>query len=88
VVTCLLSSWRDNEDVVWLTHAGVIRALQWLERQAGFGLWLDTVTNDAAFVQELPRAFLGGLRSEDWPQEAVAYGRFLAWPSRVGLKMQ
>ena len=80
VAACLLNHWREGEDAVWITHAGVIRALRWLERQPGFLEWFDRATQGRTQIVTIPEILFNELRSEDWPQEAVAYCQVQVWP--------
>lgn len=52
---------RDVNDVVWVTHAGVMRAVQWLlQHRAGSGAALD----------------LSVLRADQWPRAAPSFGQW------------
>ena len=43
VAARLARSLQAGRDEIWITHAGVIRALWWLQRQSTFSSWMDTV---------------------------------------------
>jgi alpha-ribazole phosphatase len=79
----LLSSAQSGEDEIWITHAGVIRALQWLG-----GLSFEGFTA-LALGREHPCEALSPLRAADWPKGALAFGQLqpwdwpLAWPQQV-----
>lgn len=63
-----------SEDEIWVTHAGVMRALLWLERQGLSGNELTALA--AAPLQ-------AGLRAADWPQDEIPFGQWLTvalWP--------
>jgi alpha-ribazole phosphatase len=70
VAQLLLESAQAGKDQIWITHAGVIRALQWLSGQS-----FEVFT---ALAQQRP-APLFQLRAADWPQGAVAFGQVQAW---------
>jgi alpha-ribazole phosphatase len=65
----LFESLQSGEDQVWITHAGVIRAVQWLnEKRCG--------KSSADFIAQLDRAWLlSQLRAADWPKGEVAFGQ-------------
>jgi alpha-ribazole phosphatase len=61
----LQESLQLDEDQVWITHAGVIRAVQWLSSQS----W-------ESFIALLdPAQLLSQLRAADWPSNEVVFGR-------------
>jgi alpha-ribazole phosphatase len=61
----LHESLHSGEDQMWITHAGVIRAVQWLSSQS----W-------ESFIALLdPAQLLSQLRAADWPSGEVAFGR-------------
>ena len=75
----LFESAQEGQDQIWITHAGVIRALQWLRSQS-FELLTDLVR------QPDPEPPLGCLRASDWPTGEVAFGqlhsgRAWEWPA-------
>jgi alpha-ribazole phosphatase len=63
------------QDEIWITHAGVIRALQWLSSQP-----FETFM---ALAQQRP-APLSQLRAADWPQGVVPFGQVQAWDWPLG----
>jgi alpha-ribazole phosphatase len=69
----LLNSAQSGENEIWITHAGVMRALQWLGGQP-FEVFTALAQRPA-----LQYALLYQLRAADWPQDAVAFGQVLAW---------
>ena len=84
----LVRSAQDGHDEVWITHAGVIRALLWLTRQEAFRMWMATVIAQPLMLSFAPQAretlapprdLLSQLRAADWPQDAVAWCQVLAW---------
>jgi alpha-ribazole phosphatase len=78
VAARLARSVRAERDEIWITHAGVIRALQWLQQQSGFLQWIQAISwGQQGAAQELPLALppdlLCQLRAADWPRGVVAY---------------
>jgi alpha-ribazole phosphatase len=69
VAQSLFECAQAGQDQIWITHAGVIRALQWLSGQSFDGF--------TALVQGSEP--LSQLRAADWPQGAVAFGQAQAW---------
>jgi alpha-ribazole phosphatase len=73
------SRWMQSalagQDQVWITHAGVMRALQWLGQ-----LPFDAFT--ALAHQELAGEPLSRLRADQWPKGELAFGqvRVQHWP--------
>jgi alpha-ribazole phosphatase len=68
----LNESLQSGEDQVWITHAGVIRAVQWLKGK-----------NSAGFMAQPDREWLlSQLRAADWPKGEMAFGQ--AYPLRWG----
>lgn len=68
----LHASWQGEEDQIWITHAGVIRALQWLSTQP-FDLFIELASRPD------PARLLGRLHAADWPAGEVAYCRVQQW---------
>ncbi len=68
----LLESARAGEDQIWITHAGVIRALQWLCAQP-FELFIALASRPD------PARLLGASRAADWPTGEVAYCQVQLW---------
>jgi alpha-ribazole phosphatase len=68
VAARLHESLQSQEDQIWITHAGVIRAVQWLCTQS-----FESVTELAS--QPDPARSLYRLRAADWPRGEVAFGR-------------
>ena len=65
----LHESLQSGEDQVWITHAGVIRAVQWLNEKL-------SDKSRASFIALPDRAWLlSQLRAADWPKGEVAFGR-------------
>ncbi len=64
----LLLSWQSGEDQIWITHAGVIRAVQWLCVQSWEGFTALARHSD-------PERFLSQIRAADWPAGEIAFGR-------------
>lgn len=88
VATRLVRSVQAGRDEIWITHAGVIRALLWLQRQSAFKPWMQALSLEPqALMAEpaleqplaLPPDLLCQLRAADWPKDAVAFGRVLTW---------
>ena len=65
----LLESARSGQDQIWITHAGVIRAVQWLSQQP-----FETVIA-MADSQAVPFELL----ASDWPRSELAYCQVLRW---------
>ncbi|WP_249660897.1 histidine phosphatase family protein [Variovorax sp. PCZ-1] len=63
----LHESMQSGEDQIWITHAGVIRAVQWLSAQS-FELL-------RALATEPERLLLSHLHAADWPKGEVAFGQ-------------
>ncbi len=73
-----------GEDHIWITHAGVIRAVQWLGTQP-----YSLITS---LIERLdPAPLLSHLRAADWPKGEVVFGQVclgqpwdwpVAWPKR------
>ena len=85
VAVRLLRSLQANQDEIWITHAGVIRALLWLQRQQAFKLLMQAISS-APQVLKLPAVppdLLCQLRAADWPQDALAFGQVLTWYSAL-----
>lgn len=86
----LHQSAQGGGDQIWITHAGVIRAMQWLAVQP-FELFAALATGQAHQFDHAP--LLSPLRAADWPTGEVAFGQLhlahqrqpwgwpLAWPS-------
>lgn len=69
----LNESAQGGTDEIWITHAGVIRALQWLSGQpfALFTALLGPLApNDALFSP---------LRAADWPAGELVFGQVQPW---------
>jgi hypothetical protein len=62
----------SGEDQLWITHAGVIRAAQWLAKQP-FALIAGLALQPARLEQ------LWTLRAADWPQSEVPSNQLVAW---------
>ena len=65
----LLESARSGDDQIWITHAGVIRAVQWLSQQPFQNLiaWAES--------RRVPSELLAA----DWPRSGLAYCQVLRW---------
>lgn len=61
----LHASVQTAEDQIWITHAGVIRAVEWLLSQP------REMLTEIASSQTAP----SGLLAADWPKGEVAFGR-------------
>ena len=78
----LYESAQGGEDQIWITHAGVIRAVLWLAMQP-YELFTALVS------QRDPERTLSQLRAADWPAGEVAFGQLhlahsgqeWAWPA-------
>jgi alpha-ribazole phosphatase len=81
VAACLARSLQAGCDEIWVTHAGVIRALFWLKGQSAFQLWAKGLIagRQERTIPELPGELLGSLRAADWPQIEVPWNRVLTW---------
>jgi alpha-ribazole phosphatase len=81
VAARLALSLQAGHDEIWITHAGVIRALIWLQRQSAFKPWMQAVSSEplALEIPALPHDLLCQLRAADWPQDAVAWSQVLTW---------
>lgn len=73
VAAALMEQARMQQDAVWITHAGVIRALQWLAGPAR-----DDRLSCAARRLDLPLR-LAQLRAADWPRSEVPWAQALIW---------
>jgi alpha-ribazole phosphatase len=64
-----LSATPRYPPTVWITHAGVIRAIAWLRQRSLTGLAPQTL----------------GLSAADWPQDAPGFGQIqqVDWPGRA-----
>ncbi len=90
VAARLARSLQAGRDEMWITHAGVIRALWWLQRQSTFSSWMDTVNLlESEQQQGQPTAALNDLlrplRAADWPADEVAYCQLMAWEIQPAL---
>lgn len=65
----LRESKQGGEDQIWITHAGVIRAVQWLSNQP-----LKLLT-ELLIEQPDPALLLSHFRAADWPTGEVAFGQ-------------
>jgi alpha-ribazole phosphatase len=72
-------SLRANKDEIWITHAGVIRAVLWLERHQSFRAWMQALLAQPADSLAFPSDLLHDLRAADWPQDAVVWCQVLTW---------
>jgi alpha-ribazole phosphatase len=81
VAACLARSLQAGCDEIWVTHAGVIRALFWLQRQNAFQSWAHglVTARQRRTIPELPGELLDSLRAADWPQIEVPWNRVLPW---------
>jgi alpha-ribazole phosphatase len=76
----LWQSAQRGQNEIWITHAGVIRALQWLGGQP-FEAFTGLAQRPAPLCEPL-----SALRAADWPKGEVAWCRVqpwdwpLAWP--------
>lgn len=68
----LYESVCSQQDQIWITHAGVIRAVQWLSLQP----W-ECLTSLPS--QADPEAYLSELRAADWPRGELAWSQVLQW---------
>ncbi len=79
-------SAQAGEDQIWITHAGVIRAVQWLSGQPH--ALFAALTAEPARCSDLA-ALLRPLRAADWPSGEVAFAQVqtwdwpLAWPQQA-----
>ncbi len=62
-------SAQSGEDQVWITHAGVIRALQWLHMQP-WAVFTALVQGSDSLCH---------LRAADWPRGGMAFAQVLTW---------
>jgi alpha-ribazole phosphatase len=69
----LLESAQHEESEIWITHAGVIRALQWLQTLS-FEAFTALVQHPAPLCEPLSQ-----LRAADWPKGVVAWCRVQHW---------
>lgn len=78
----------SGQDQVWITHAGVMRALQWLRMQPP--TWVEALFKALTLPLEVTcaRPTLGDaerdlwrdhLHARDWPQGALAFGQVQTW---------
>jgi alpha-ribazole phosphatase len=78
-VACRLhATLLQNENQIWITHAGVIRAVQWLAEQPDALIASLTAQLD-------PVPLLSQIRAAEWPAGEVAFGQLwqgqpLRWP--------
>ena len=88
VAACLARSLQAGRDEIWITHAGVIRALFWLQRQNAFQPWVQALiaARQERAIPDLPDELLGSLRAADWPQIEVPWNRILPWDCRSSPK--
>jgi alpha-ribazole phosphatase len=70
VTARLQESLSADHDEIWITHAGVIRALLWLHRQTSV---MPSVHRAAAITP----ALLACVQSHAWPRDEVAFGQVL-----------
>jgi alpha-ribazole phosphatase len=88
VAQCLRDCALAGQDQVWITHAGVMKALQWLQIQPP--TWIEALFKALARSPEATCALptLGDaehglwrdqLRARDWPQGALAFGQVQTW---------
>ncbi len=71
----LHESAQTGEDQIWLTHAGVIRALQWLSGQS-YEMFTALAQRHALGLRG---ELLSQLRASDWPKGALAWCQVLTW---------
>lgn len=71
VAQALAERMHQGHDAVWITHAGVIRAVQWLSTQP------SGVVSSWAQPSLLPQQH--ALRAADWPQIEVPWAQVLIW---------
>jgi alpha-ribazole phosphatase len=69
----LWRSAQSSENEIWITHAGVIRALQWLGAQP-FEVFTALAQRPGLLCEPLFQ-----LRAADWPKGVVAFGRVQPW---------
>jgi alpha-ribazole phosphatase len=85
----LMETAQAGQDQIWITHAGVIRALQWLQTQPlcqiTEGL-IELATVQARrpetlfeFRGERLSLWLDQLHARDWPQSALAWCQVQPW---------
>ena len=88
VAARLARSLQAGRDEIWITHAGVIRALFWLQRQNAFQPWVQALiaAGQEQATPDLPDELLGSLRAADWPQIEVPWNRILPWDCRSSPK--
>jgi alpha-ribazole phosphatase len=72
VASVLMEGTASGQDQLWITHAGVIRALKWMANQP-YSLMVALAGQPSRL--ELLRA----LRAADWPQNEVPWGQLVAW---------
>lgn len=88
VAQCLRETALSGQDQVWVTHAGVMKALQWLQAQPP--TWIEALFKALARSPGATCALpaLGDaerglwrdqLRARDWPQGALAFGQVQTW---------
>ena len=83
VAARVVSSVQTHQDEIWITHAGVIRAMLWLQRQHAFKPWIQAISSQpqplALEIPALPPVLLSQLRAADWPQDEVVCCQVLNW---------
>lgn len=72
VAQALMDQIQRRQDAIWVTHAGVIRALHWLATQP-----LQTLSFWARQPLRPPQPL--DLRAADWPQIEVPWAQALIW---------
>ncbi len=90
VAQLLVQSAQAGQDQIWITHAGVIRALQWLQAQplAWINAWMpELITAPFAHCSETFFELRGErlslwrdqLHARDWPQGALVWCQVQPW---------
>jgi alpha-ribazole phosphatase len=82
----LRQSARSGQDQVWITHAGVVHALVWLQQQpiAWIEALFDTLAqapkgSEALAPSATDSLWRDQLRASDWPRAALGFGQVQRW---------
>ncbi|NJS36786.1 MAG: phosphoglycerate kinase [Brachymonas sp.] len=74
----LTQSFDSKQDEIWITHAGVMRAMVWTQQQSTRmakeqSALMTRRPQAQALWQLCPTDLVDGLRAGDWPTDALAY---------------